>query len=284
MTKKLQKEFRIYNSNQELLLVTDNITEAAGFLMCSETFLRSKLNNGLFKLPKRSTQVRVQFTKSYINDYSKEQQIELNYQKSIRDLKVIKGFDNIKEVPGFEGVYACKDGSIFKKSSTGILKECKYHKVQGRTHIYYKVALFGIESMVSRVIAKTFLDETLPLNDTKGNRKRNTFLDVDHIDSNPANNTLENLQILTHSENLMKRADEIGGWGKPNLETYVYDKQTKKYKKFSRINEACRYLCELHNRNYNPGYTARAKAQKFALFGRYGIGNTKQEARLNGGK
>jgi hypothetical protein len=101
-----------------------------------------------------------------------------------------------KEIPGYEGHY--------QVSNLGRVKSIKFNKEkimsihQGNKHGYYTVGLRNGSRksyLVSRLVAYAFLG--LELN--------NIQKIVDHIDNNPLNNNLCNLQIVNQRENASKK-------------------------------------------------------------------------------
>ena len=110
-----------------------------------------------------------------------------------------------KDIPNYVGNYQC--------SSYGRVKSLSRSKRNGKGYIkiltkvlnptlssngYYKVGLYksgkAITYKVGILVAMTFL-----------NHKPNGHtIIVDHIDNNPLNDRLDNLQIITHRENCSK--------------------------------------------------------------------------------
>ena len=68
-------------------------------------------------------------------------------------------------------------------------------------HGYFKVRLskFGIKRthLIHHLVAESFLNHT----------KRSNYICVDHIDENPKNNNIKNLQIISKRENTKKSYD-----------------------------------------------------------------------------
>lgn len=96
----------------------------------------------------------------------------------------------IKDIKGFEGLYACtEDGRVWSYSTNKWLK-LKVSKGYYAARLCKEGKVYYF--LVHRLVYETFKG-IIP----KG-------LVVDHIDSNRLNNTLDNLQLLTPSENSRK--------------------------------------------------------------------------------
>lgn len=97
-------------------------------------------------------------------------------------------------IPGYEGIYMVSDrGQIksFKRRKTQVLKPCL------DTHGYPHISLYKNKQR------KRFLIHRLVLAAFCGNRFYGA--ECRHLDGNPQNNTLDNLQWGTHSENMIDR-------------------------------------------------------------------------------
>lgn len=95
-----------------------------------------------------------------------------------------------KDVPGYNGYQASTFGNIksFKQSKLGkVIKG--WIGVKG----YRYINLNNKEIQVHQVLSITFLNHTLD---------GTTKLVINHIDGNPLNNKLDNLEVVTHRENL----------------------------------------------------------------------------------
>ena len=100
-----------------------------------------------------------------------------------------------KDIPGYEGIYEVSDlGNIKSKHSSNhiILVNFIGHRGYKKVNLSKKGVSKTYE--VHKLIAMAFLDHK-----PNGNK-----LVVDHIDNNKLNNTLINLQVITHRDNCSK--------------------------------------------------------------------------------
>lgn len=102
-------------------------------------------------------------------------------------------------IKGYEGLYQISNfGNIKSLKRNKIIKICvKKINNKNRVYKYYHVALSDKYNnrknyTLSRLVWSAFNDE-IPAG-----------FEIDHIDNDPANNCLFNLQLLTHSENIKK--------------------------------------------------------------------------------
>lgn len=89
-----------------------------------------------------------------------------------------------KELPFDKKYIIYSNGEVFSKISNRFLKPTETHDG------YLRVSIGRKARLLHRLVALTFLGES--------------SLTVDHIDNNPKNNSLENLQYLSSSENTKK--------------------------------------------------------------------------------
>ena len=100
-----------------------------------------------------------------------------------------------KDIPGYEGIYEVSDlGNIKSKHSSNhiILVNSISHRGYKKVNLSEKGVSKTYE--VHKLIAMAFLNHK-----PNGNK-----LVVDHIDNNKLNNTLINLQVITHRDNCSK--------------------------------------------------------------------------------
>ena len=106
------------------------------------------------------------------------------------------GIEIWKNIPNYNGIY--------QVSNLGNIKSLKFNKVkylkltlnsEGRYSVsLYKNGILSSNKKLSVLVAEAFLNHT-----PCGHK-----LVVDHIDNNPLNDKLYNLQIITHRKNLTK--------------------------------------------------------------------------------
>ncbi|AWV72531.1 HNH endonuclease [Latilactobacillus curvatus] len=159
-----------------------------------------------------------------------------------------------KSIPGYEGIYeAGSDGTIwtcdnkvtFRKLPNGSLQKRTWKrrklspKIERRNrsvHHDLRVELWknGTHKtkLVSRLVASTFL----PSKDDKPC--------VNHIDGNPLNNMLDNLEWVTYSENI-KHAYETGLNKEPKKVTLI-KKETNEIERFRSMSMASTFLGKNH--------------------------------------
>lgn len=99
-------------------------------------------------------------------------------------------------VPGTNGAYSASTfGRVYSHRFTRFLK----WSPDG--HGYFSVRILGIKYMVHRVVSWVYL----------GLSPRKCGVEINHKDGNKANNHLDNLEIVTHREN-MRHALKNGLW------------------------------------------------------------------------
>lgn len=103
------------------------------------------------------------------------------------------GHFDIREVPGLLGIYADTQGHIYKVYPYGL--QLKWGNMN--TNGYFTYRFNGSFYYGHRLVAKTFLPNW------------SDDLEVNHIDGNPSNNSLLNLEMSTHKENIL-HAIKIG--------------------------------------------------------------------------
>lgn len=102
-----------------------------------------------------------------------------------------------KEIPEYRGYYEASDkGRIKSTRNNKILAQT----VQNNGYMMVSLSVGGVHKMrtVHRLIAGAFLENP------------NNYRDVNHIDGNKTNNNLQNLEWVTHSENI-KHAYSVAG-------------------------------------------------------------------------
>ena len=137
----------------------------------------------------------------------------------MNDREIIK-FQNIKfySHPIYTQYSASKDGQILGKSRKKILKEKKFPNG-------YKFFILYADNIIKSYSVSRFVYECF-----KGNIPDDK--EVDHIDNNKENNSIKNLQLLSHKENVRKsRCRKVKSF---NIET-------REEKKFKSIKKAAKY-------------------------------------------
>ena len=113
--------------------------------------------------------------------------------------------------------YFCsKDGNIYnleKRIKIKLEKSGKYLRFQGAYNLNHK------KFLVHRVVWEAF-NGPIP-----------EGMDIDHIDGNPHNNHLDNLQIVSHSDNCKKAKHN-------NIEVYSVHKNTGEKNQYSSLRQA----------------------------------------------
>ena len=100
--------------------------------------------------------------------------------------------ENWRDVPGFEGLYqASEDGRVRSIRSGKVLRPFHDERGYGRCGFYDATGRFKCVTLHKAVF--TAFNGPLPED-----------REVDHIDQNPANNALSNLQSITRRENMEK--------------------------------------------------------------------------------
>lgn len=126
-----------------------------------------------------------------------------------------------KDIPNFEGLYMVSNlgrvKSLTKKLGNRTRKEVilKHRCSSSRPYKLITLSKKGVLKTftVHSLIAEAFL-----------NYKRGGKMVIDHIDNNPENNNLKNLQIITKSQNSIKNKKPRG--------SSKYLGVTKRFKKF----------------------------------------------------
>ena len=139
--------------------------------------------------------------------------------------KEIIEFQNIRFYihPNYKKYFASKDGQILSLK----LKEKKKLKLLTKSVTGYKFFSLCESNTIKSYSVSRFVYECF-----KGNIPDDK--EVDHIDNNKENNSIKNLQLLTHKENTRK--SQCKKVKSLNIET-------REEKKFKSIKEAAKYNC-----------------------------------------
>ena len=145
----------------------------------------------------------------------------------IEEYRAVKGYEGIYEVSNFGNVKSLeRTNHLGRKVKERILK-------QFITGIRYdSVCLLNKNYLVHQLVAIAFLNHVC-----NGNK-----MVVDHIDNNPRNNRLDNLQIITQRENLSKDKK-----GTSNYTGVSWCKQAKKWRAQITINGNKKHLGSFTN-------------------------------------
>lgn len=97
-----------------------------------------------------------------------------------------------KEHPEHKGIWVSKSGQVMKLED-GELKVLNQHG-SGYKGLYKSVAFYGLKLYVHHLVYQTYI---------QSDWDRNVY-EMDHINGDPSNNKLNNLQLLTIRENRQK--------------------------------------------------------------------------------
>ena len=140
----------------------------------------------------------------------------------IEEYRPVKGYEGIYEVSNFGNVKSLERTD----SMSRIVKE-KILKQFISSRLYDSVCLLNKNYCVHKLVAIAFLNHV---------PNGNTIV-VDHIDNNPRNNRLDNLQLITNRENLSKDKK-----GTSKYTGVFWHKQANKWSATIRINGKSKYL------------------------------------------
>ena len=173
-----------------------------------------------------------------------------------------------KEIPGFPYQYCSNLGrfKFMKDGKTAKIRESfqsngskerlyrlyrhvtllKYKTVDGETYIDDKIS-----AVSSRVLCRTWYDDTLKLLFREGDKRV-----VDHKDNDPNNENIKNLRILAdNSENIRAARYEQGiKMGKPSKHCYAYNVDTKDEREYESTKELVRDIWGKENNGYFYNY------------------------------
>ena len=142
--------------------------------------------------------------------------------------KEVKGYEGKYQVSNFGGIKSLKRSYVLRdRIIKPILKKCGYFKVNLRKENEVR------HISVHQLVAIAFLNH----------KPCGYKIVVDHIDNNPLNNNVDNLQLISQRENASK--DRKGGTSK-----YVgvcWDKNNNKWMSSIYINNKSKYLGRFEN-------------------------------------
>lgn len=289
----MSKIYTVYDEDNKIIYTGTSRDELLDkFKIASSNYIYS----GEFFLPNKRCKSKIKVT------IAKASVIQGNFQKiapvlldearfNSKQLKFLRkkpletvNLSDMKPVPGYPYHYASKTGHVYVEYEPGKIAKCSEILSSGKTRKYYHVSLYTkdkskFDAVMSRVIASAWLDNTLNIDYTKDNR------DVDHINGEQTlNNSVTNLQILSHAENL-KKAMNIYCKGFNGKKCYVYDGKKDRYYPFDSTVEASLWLKAQDDRGIPEGYKPNAGIfsklykNKWLRRERYSVGYTKEECK-----
>lgn len=147
------------------------------------------------------------------------------------------------EIPGYDNYSVSNLGNIWSKKTKKYLTPCDRHK----NHVKMKKGYMAV-NLSLKGKAKMFSVHSLVLLAFKGERPSGYV--INHIDGNPSNNALYNLEYCTQSHN--RKQDFING-----RQSFIGEKNNQ-----SKITEDdVKYILELKKQ----GYTYKEIAKKFNM-------------------
>lgn len=156
----------------------------------------------------------------------------------------------LKEIKEYKDYYVNEEGEIFSLKSGKMKKRKPWKDSKGR-YLIVNLSKDGKVSkkLVHRIAAETFLPNPENLNC------------VNHIDANPANNNVKNLEWCTTKENIHKSYLTSGMNQKRNEVKVNLFYNNLYIKTFDNIKDACEYASETYddvsysglNRNHKSG-------------------------------
>ena len=124
----------------------------------------------------------------------------------------------------------------YEVSNLGEVKSIRANKIlagEPTKDGYIRVKLWDGSKYKSRMVHCLVAETFLPIPDNERQ------YEVDHIDNNVTHNSVDNLQWLTHEQNL-KRSFDLGHQNKPKRIVYQYDKSNNLIASYESVNEAFR--------------------------------------------
>ena len=276
---RIKRIYNVYDENDNLIDTLNSPIEVFDkYKLASKTYIYISDNNQKLIKPniKSKNKIRIDVVKEKIK---------------VNDKFVLKKFSNVesledeiwKEIPTYPYYYASNKGRfkiidsnnhemlvntfITKNKTKRPYRNIRLNKINSDGSIEE-----GIVFRTSRVLAKTFLDEELGLLYKEDKR------DIDHIDNNPENECIENLRIITHSDNIraaIYEQDRVVGREKKKC--YSLNIRTDEIKEYSSTNELCRDIFGKNNNGYFSCYYRNKSLAK----GKYLVGYDIEELKEN---
>ena len=153
-----------------------------------------------------------------------------------------------KDIPNFNGYQVSNKGRVRTHNKKS------YTKKHGERHWKNRILHFKGENyktgyrvdlwkngkpytlLVARLVAFTFYGEDI----------NNHYLTVDHLDGNRLNNNLENLELVSQKENILRAFEN--GLVKTQIKIKIFDKENKDFKIYRSMAKASEAI------NKNHGY------------------------------
>ena len=175
---------------------------------------------------------------------------------------------NWRKIDGYEHYLINRNGDILsfstKKDGSVKIKQLKQNIHQNG---YVMVCLREDKRTRVEQLGRLVLSTFSPVDDWEN-------LDCDHIDNDPSNNKLENLQWLTHSENMLKRTDNGLTGNKRNHPIVIFFSDGT-YKFYNSRKECCEELnvsnSTLNHLLYPEGKSKNIKKKYTGKSTRFGI-------------
>lgn len=105
---------------------------------------------------------------------------------------------DFRSVPGYPKLWASRDGEILYENFAGFVREAKQSKLKGYRIVNYDSSEKRTSARVHRLVALAWVDGY------------SAGLEVNHLNGNKADNRAENLEWVTHLQN-MRHATEVMG-------------------------------------------------------------------------
>lgn len=205
--------------------------------------------------------------------------------------------EEIRFIPGTGKAYGCsKDGRIYsyhQGEKLGIFpKELKTWSDSRGAYVMVTLCLDGVKKnyLVHRLVAQTWIPNP------------DNLSEVDHIDNNPKNNSMNNLQWISKQDNLEKQQVDRGSLNGLRAYTQLYSPEGELLGCFHSLTSACEwgfkknlfsksgmmrnhtskgYYVLLENDNKRKNHSQKLKS-KWALYSpnneKLGVFNSKREA------
>lgn len=144
--------------------------------------------------------------------------------------------------------YAYFNGELFKISLKSNVK-CLIKTGHVQVDKYCTIGIFDINYQIHRIIFKMFTGEEPDC--------------IDHINNNPSDNRIENLQALTHSDNLFKGSGKLRKHNTSGYKGVHYDKKRKKWTAFITKNRLRKHLGRYDE--LKDAISSRQNAEKYYM-------------------